>query len=160
MPFTRLSQVAFTHRPAESRNRRLASDLDLSDDNLGMLGRESAQIDRVMSEDDSSAQSNGGRNHERIDGMFTICSNRGKQVSRYPSNAGARGDDLGKALSEDTIDWLVISGSSIELDQHCRRHTHRVVATMCTAQRRTHLLVTFAVLAGPSEAGKCFGVEN
>ena len=65
-----------------------------------MAAREESEIVRVVRGDDPTSEANSRRDGERIDGQLAAGAGICEEVTRNPSNAGARGYDLSEAPPE------------------------------------------------------------
>jgi hypothetical protein len=121
---------------------------------------EQTHVARVVRRDDSTAEPDRGGDYERIDRQLAPHVRVGEEVARNPSHADTRRHDLREAPSEDTIDDLVSSSASVQLDEHRGRNSNREVPPVCTPHCRPDPLVTVRVLSGTSKGGDSLAVKN
>jgi hypothetical protein len=67
---------------------------------------------------------------------------------------------LRKTARQDRVNRGVRAAPPVQLDEHCRRDSHRDVPLVRAAERSPHELVTPHSLARACEHRQCLAVEN
>lgn len=111
-----------------------------------MVRGEVLEVTRIVREDQASAETNCRGHDQRIDGHLAPASDSCKQVTGDPGDAHPRGHHSGEPATEHAIYCFVRAATSVELDEHGRRHTHRLVAPLGGAQRGSDPFVPPAIL--------------
>ena len=133
---------------------------DRGNGHVGVVGGKHLQVVGVVGGDDAAAQPDGGRNDEGIDRHLGTGTGGGKEMAGDASDTGSSCHNLREASRQHGVDGLVDPASSVELDEHGRRHADRIVPRVGAAKDRSYPLVASRISVRVSEGGERFAVEN
>jgi hypothetical protein len=133
---------------------------DRSDRNVGVAGCEACQVIGVVRENHAASEANCGRDDECVDGELAASARIGEEVPGDSSGSRPRGHDVRETTRQNRVDRSVSAATPIQLDEHCRRNSHREVPLVRTAEGGAHELVTLRGLARACEYRQRLAVEN
>jgi hypothetical protein len=124
---------------------------DPNNDHVRVAGGERPEIGGIVRRNDAPTEADRSCDDQRIDRHGAVSVDARKQVPSDPRQPGSGRDDLRKSTSQNDVDRLVASATSVQLDQHRRRYADRGVAYVGTSHRRPHALVTSGIAPSPGE---------
>ncbi len=98
-----------------------------------MLSSEQLQVPRIGRENEATPESHRGRDDESVDGELAATVDAGEQVPCDPRGSSSCRHHPHEASTEKLVDRLVASTASIQLDEDCRRDSHRRPTKLGTA---------------------------
>lgn len=125
-----------------------------------MLTGEKAEVVRIVCRDDATPEPHCGSHRESVDRHLAPRTSIGEEVARDSSDPGASGDDLCESSPQQSVDGLVSTVSSVQLDEHSGGDTDRRIPLVGATHRGAHALMTPRVLPWPGEGGDRFAVED
>ena len=140
--------------------RRAPTSSDRRNSHIGLAGREELEIVRIVREDQTTARANGSGHDQCIDRHLATPAGPCQEMAGDSRDARAGGHDACEATTEDEVDRFISSCASIELQQDCRRHADRRIASFGRTHGGADPLVPGTILFGPCECRERFRVEN
>lgn len=113
-----------------------------------------------MGQDQSPAQTHGGRHHQGVDGELATASDGRQQIAGDPGDPHPGGHHPGVPPTQLGVDRLVPPAASVQLDQHRGGHPHRLAPTLRHPGGRPHPLVTTKVVPRPGQSREGLAVED
>lgn len=136
------------------------ADSDGGDRDGGVTTRKPSEVGRLVGHDDATAEPDGCRDDESVDGLLASRSCCSEEMTGDACDAGSGRDHLREPATQDDVDGFVVAAASVELDENSRWHANGSVPSMSAAHRSANALVTRAIGVRTSEGGKCFAVED
>lgn len=125
-----------------------------------MSRSQSRQIIRIVCQNDPTTKSDRRGDYQRVNGEFASGANAGEKMSCNPCSPSARRDHLSKALRDDTVHMLVVTRTSIQLQENRCRNTNRRVSTMCAPHCSTNRPVAILVVVRICQRRDGFRIED
>lgn len=125
-----------------------------------VAGRQQFEIVRVVGEDQTASEADGGGHHEGVDGHVAATTGIGQKMPGMPGDADPGGDDPGEALGEDVVDGLVKTAAPVQLDEHGGRDAHLLAPPIRRTQRTTDRPMSGRIDVRMGERRESFGVQD